>query len=86
MSTHCHTQAVLNHNQKALTFCPQPAQQAAKSQERIVCLHCMLWDIPQAREQILVIRSSVGWAVLLQNTGDEENLRFGTAHPTNHCR
>ena len=77
MPTHSHTQAVLNHYQKALIFCPQ----TAKIQERIAGLHWTIWDIPQAREQIIVIRSedlfqnppgvggqcppnqSVGWAM-----------------------
>ncbi len=49
MPTHCHTQAVLNHYQKALTFCPQPA----KIQERIAALHWTIWDIPQAMEHYL---------------------------------
>lgn len=42
MPTHSHTQAVLNHYQKALTFSPQPA----KIQERIAGCWT-LWDIPQ---------------------------------------
>ncbi|MGL4503006.1 MAG: hypothetical protein ACRC8Y_07030 [Chroococcales cyanobacterium] len=46
MSTHSHTQAVLNHYQRALTFCPQPA----KIQERIAGRPCTLWDMPQAME------------------------------------
>ncbi|USR92896.1 hypothetical protein NEA10_09340 [Phormidium yuhuli AB48] len=46
MPTDSHTQAVLNHYHKALTFCPHPA----KIQERIAALHWTLWDIPQAME------------------------------------
>ncbi|MGL5193345.1 MAG: hypothetical protein ACRC8Y_07045, partial [Chroococcales cyanobacterium] len=49
MPTHSHTQAVLDHYQRALTFCPQPA----KIQERIAGLHWTLWDIPQAMEHYL---------------------------------
>ncbi|MGB3191610.1 MAG: sulfotransferase domain-containing protein [Limnoraphis sp.] len=49
MPTHCYTQAVLNHYQKALTFSPQPA----KIQERIAGRPWMLWDIPQAMEHYL---------------------------------
>ncbi|AFY80265.1 hypothetical protein [Oscillatoria acuminata] len=49
MPTHSHTQAVLDHYQRALTFCPQPA----KIQERIAGLHWTLWDIPQEMVQFL---------------------------------
>jgi hypothetical protein len=49
MPTHSHTQAVLNHYQKALTFCPQPA----KIHERIAARPWTLWDIPQAMEHYL---------------------------------
>jgi hypothetical protein len=49
MLTQCHTQAVLNHYHKALTFSPQPA----KIQERIAALHWTFWDIPQAMEHYL---------------------------------
>jgi hypothetical protein len=49
MPTHSHTQAVLDHYQRALTFCPQPA----KIQERIAGFHWTLWDIPQAMEHYL---------------------------------
>ncbi len=89
MPTHSHTQAVLNHYQKALIFCPQ----TAKIQERIAGLHWTIWDIPQAREQIIVIRSedlfqnppgvggqcppnqSVGWAMPTKS-----ERRVGNAH------
>jgi len=49
MPTQSHTQAVLNHYQKALTFSPQPAT----IQEQIAGLHWTLWDIPQAMEHYL---------------------------------
>lgn len=49
MPIHSHFQTVLDHYERALTFCPQPS----KIQERIAGLHWTFMDISQAMEHYL---------------------------------